>query len=69
MRLNPDQSKHLASVIDKVAIAYFAVVGYTAYVKGDWLMFGHSVVAFGVIEALALLVLSGRKDSEKKHVD
>ncbi len=68
MRLNPDQSKHLASVIDKAAIAYFAVVGYTAYAKSDWMMFVHAIVAFLVIEAFALLVLSGRKESEQKHV-
>lgn len=69
MTLNADQRKHLASVIDKAAIAYFAVVGYTSYTQGRWLMFVHAVLAFAVIEALALVVLSDRKDSEKKHVD
>lgn len=69
MRLNPDQSKHLASVIDKAAIAYFAVVGYTAYSQANWLMFAHAILAFAVIEWVALWVLSDRKDSEKKHVE
>ena len=54
MRLNYDQRKHLTAVIDKAAIAYFAVVGYTSYTKGDWLMFVHALVAFAVIEAGAL---------------
>ena len=49
MWLNYDQRKHLASVIDKAAIAYFAVVGYTSYTKGDWLMFVHALVAFAGI--------------------
>lgn len=69
MQLNLDQRKHLASVIDKVAIAYFAVVGYTSYTKGDWLMFVHAIAAFAVIEVIGLLVLQDRKDQEKKHVD
>jgi TRAP-type C4-dicarboxylate transport system permease small subunit len=69
MRLNLDQRKHLASVVDKVAIAYFAVIGYTSYTQGNWLVFVHALVAFAGIEWFALWVLSDRKDSEKKHVD
>lgn len=69
MQLNLDQRKHLASVVDKVAIAYFAVIGYTSYTQGNWLVFVHAILAFAVIEWLALWVLSDRKDSEKKHVD
>ena len=69
MQLNADQRKHLASVVDKVAIAYFAVVGYTSYTQGNWLVFVHAIIAFAVTEAVALWVLQDRKVSEKPHVD
>jgi uncharacterized membrane protein len=69
MQLNQDQRKHLASVVDKVAIAYFAVVGYTAYTQGNWLVVVHAVPAFAVIEGLALWVLRDHKIQESKHVD
>jgi hypothetical protein len=68
MRLNYDQRKHLTSVIDKAAIAYFAVVGYTSYTKGDWLMFLHALVAFAVIEAGALWVLRSQEAPQPKEV-
>lgn len=66
MQLNQDQRKHLASVVDKVAIAYFAVVGYTSYTQGNWLVFVHAVLGFTVIEAGALWLLGTRKDPEKQ---
>ena len=62
-RLNSEQRKHLTGVIDKVAIAYFAVVGYTAYTSNNWAMFAHAVVVFALIEALAIFVLRD-KDSQ-----
>lgn len=68
MWLNYDQRKHLASVIDKAAIAYFAVVGYTSFTKGDWLMFVHALVAFAGIEAVALLALRSEKAPQSKEV-
>jgi K+-transporting ATPase A subunit len=72
LSFNLDQAKHLAGVLDKVAIAYFAVVGYTSYSQRDWLVFVHAVLAFAVIESLALWALSsGAKpvQVEKQHVD
>jgi hypothetical protein len=69
MQLNEDQRKHLASVADKVAIAYFAVVGYTAYTQGNWLVLVHAIPAFATIEAFALWILRDRKVQESKHVD
>jgi hypothetical protein len=46
MRLNSDQRKHIAALSDKVAIAYFAVVGYTAWTKGEYLLAVHTVPMF-----------------------
>lgn len=68
MQLNQDQCKHLASVVDKVAIAYFAVIGYTAFMQSNWLVLVHAVPAFVIIEAGALWVLRDRKVTESKHV-
>lgn len=61
VRLNQDQSKHLASVLDKAAIAYFAVIGYTSYTSGNWLVFVHAIVIFAIIELLALYVLRDKE--------
>jgi len=61
LTLNPEQRKHLAGVIDKAAIAYFAVVGYKAYTTNAWETFFHALVVFAVIEALAIHVLKNEK--------
>ena len=49
-------------MLDKAAIAYFAVVGYTAYTGTDWLMFRFAAAVFAELELLALMVL-GDKES------
>lgn len=69
-KLNKDQQKHLASVIDKVGIAYFAVVGYTAYSAKDWMTFVHAGFVFVVIQIVGVLVLkdpSGSAECEGKE--
>ncbi|MBQ0946325.1 hypothetical protein KAK07_23500 [Ideonella sp. 4Y16] len=63
-KLNPEQRKHVAGVIDKAAIAYFAVVGYTAWSAGQYLVFAHAILAFVVFEALAVWIL---KEPEDEH--
>ena len=60
--LNKDQRKHIASVIDKIGIAYFAAVGYTAYTSKDWLLTAHALVVFAVIEAVAVRALKEPRD-------
>jgi len=60
-RFNADQLKHIASVIDKIAIAYFSVIGYTSYTSQNWLLLFHAIAGFVVLEAVAVWVLKGRK--------
>ncbi len=62
VRFNADQLKHIASVIDKIAIAYFSVIGYTSYTSHNWLLLFHAIAGFVVLEMLAVWVLKGRKD-------
>lgn len=62
--LSMDQRKHIASVIDKVAIAYFAVFGYTAYSSKDWILTAHALVMFLVIEAAAVRVLKEHRNGK-----
>lgn len=62
--LNKDQRKHIASVIDKIGIAYFAAVGYTAYMSKDWLLTAHALVVFAVIEAVAVRALKEPRDDK-----
>lgn len=64
VRLNKEQRKHAAGVIDKAAIAYFAVVGYTAYSASNWLLFFHAVVLFTVLEFGAIWML---RETEVRH--
>ena len=61
VRFNADQLKHIASVIDKIAIAYFSVIGYTSYTSHNWLLLFHAIAGFVVLEAVAVWVLKGRK--------
>jgi len=61
VRFNADQLKHIASVIDKIAIAYFSVIGYTSYTSHNWLLLLHAIGGFVVLEAVAVWVLKGRK--------
>jgi len=61
-RFSADQLKHIAAVIDKIAIAYFSVIGYTSYTSQNWLLLFHAIAGFVVLEAVAVWVLKGRKD-------
>jgi hypothetical protein len=61
VRFNADQLKHIASVIDKIAIAYFSVIGYTSYSSHNWLLLFHAIAGFVALEAVAVWVLKGRK--------
>lgn len=63
-RLNTDQYKHLASLVDKVAIAYFAVIGYTSWAKGEFLVVAHAIPMFLALEALALYFLKSPKEPD-----
>ena len=61
---NLEQKKHLAALIDKLALAYFAAVGVSAWLKDDLLMALHAVVFFVIMEIGAVWVL-GDKDGTK----
>lgn len=66
MRLNFDQCKHVASVVDKLGIAYFAAVGYTSYTQENWLLLVHAVLGFCAIQAVAVLMLT-HKENDHVH--
>lgn len=66
MHLNTDQRKHIASLLDKVSIAYFAVVGYTSWTKGEYLLAVHTVPTFVCLQGFALFFLKKEPDDESK---
>jgi hypothetical protein len=62
MRLNKEQRKYLAGVIEKASIAYFAVFGYTWISKGEWVLVLHALIAFAVFQLPGLVLLAGIKE-------
>lgn len=66
MHLNTDQRKHIASLLDKVSIAYFAVVGYTSWTNGEYLLAVHTVPTFVCLQVVALFFLKKESNDESK---
>lgn len=59
--LNKEQRKHLASLLDKVAIGLFAVFGYTAWKESDVIVLVLSIVLFTFLEAAAIRILKEKQ--------
>jgi len=60
MRLNKEQSKHLADTARLVAIAQFAAFGYTALTEQQYLMTLLSTLVFVEFESMALFLLGDK---------
>lgn len=60
MRLNKEQSKHLAETARIIAIAQFAAFGYTAVVNQQYALAIFSTVWFFAAEGLAVLLLEDK---------
>lgn len=56
-KLNRAQRAHLASLIDKISIAYFAAVGVVAWLSKDYVFVLHAVVVFAFMQASAVYLL------------
>jgi hypothetical protein len=59
LKLNREQRKFLAGVLEKTAFGYFAVIGYAAYTRAEWMLLAHSVPVFVAIIAAASHLLRG----------
>jgi hypothetical protein len=59
VKLNREQRKFLAGVLEKTAFGYFAVIGYAAYTRAEWMLLAHSVPVFVAIIGAASYLLRG----------
>ncbi|TXH76813.1 hypothetical protein [Thiobacillus sp.] len=62
MKLNIEQRKYIADVLKIIAIAQFAVIGYSGFVKGIASSFVGSGVMFAILVYFGMRVLEGGKD-------
>lgn len=65
MKLNVEQSKHLAASLRAYGLGQLAAFGYTGIQLGEWLTVVVSLLTMLSFEYVALLAL---KDSETKKV-
>ena len=65
--MNNDQLKHIVAVLHTLAIAQFAVFGYTGLISQpvQWLQIGLSSLGFLNFEFIALWVLSFVRNEEE----
>ncbi len=57
MRLNKEQTKHLADTLRAVAFAQFAAFGYVAMKEESYTIFVISAVLFVFLEVVAVVIL------------
>jgi hypothetical protein len=65
IKLNRAQKAHLANLVDKISLGYFAAVGGVAWLNTDYLFALHAVVLFAIMQAYAVYLLKGDDDVKR----
>ncbi len=65
IKLNWAQKAHLASLVDKISLGYFAAVGVVAWLNTDYLCALHAVALLAIMEAYAVYLVKGDDDAKR----
>lgn len=64
MKINIEQRKYIADVLKVIAVAQFAVIGYSGFIKGIASSFVGSGIMFAVLVYFGVRVLEGGNKDE-----